>query len=115
MWTLEERIAHIERDLLPGLLEYPAIGWTAETEELIEMIRPAIVEAGREDLLAKVEHVEEWLERAKAEEAVHGKDCLFDIDHPQVQQSIARLTAAGREMRLEPGARRPFFTQTKIA
>lgn len=109
MWTLEERIAHIERDLLPGLLEYPAIGWTAETEELIEMIRPAIVEAGREDLLAKVEHVEEWLERAKAEEAVHGKDCLFDIDHPSIQESIARITAGGWKMVLPAGSRRPYF------
>jgi len=113
--TLEERIIHIERDLLPGLLDYEEIGWTAETEELLEMIEPAIIEAKREDLLDKVRKIEEWLGNAKTEEAVRGKDCLFNVDHPLVQQSIARLTASGRTMRLYPGSPRPFFVKAKVA
>lgn len=109
MDTLDERIAEIELDLLPGLLEYPAIGWTDATEKLIGMIRPTVVEAGRDDLLDKVRNVEEWLEKAKAEEAVRGKDCLFDIDHPSIQESIARIAAGGWKMTLPAGSRRPYF------
>ena len=109
MDTLEERIAEIETDLLPGLLEYPEIGWTDATEKLIGMIRPTIVEAGRVDLLDQVKKVEEWLEKAMAEEALHGKDCLFNIDHPSVQESIARIVKGGWKMTLPAGSRRPCF------
>jgi hypothetical protein len=109
MDTLEERIAEIETDLLPGLLEYPQIGWTDATEKLINMIRPTIIEAGRSDLLEKVQKVEEWLVKARAEEAVHGKDCLFNIDHPSIQESISRITAGGWKMTLPAGSRRPYF------
>lgn len=109
MDTLEERIAEIETDLLPGLLEYPEIGWTDATEKMIGMIRPTIIEAGRDDLLDQIRMVEKWLENAKAEEAVHGKDCLFNIDHPSVQESIARITKGGWNMTLPAGSRRPYF------
>lgn len=59
MMTLEERIAEIETDLLPGLLEYPEIGWTDATEKMIGMIQPTIIEAGRDDLLDQIRKVEE--------------------------------------------------------
>lgn len=109
MQTLDERLAKIERELLPDLLEYPGIGWTSETEELIETIRPVIIEAGREDLLAQVEEVEEWLGTAKSQEAVHGKDYLFHTDHPLIQDAIAFLTEGTWEMKLSPESRRPIF------
>ena len=38
--TLEEQIAEIEMDMLPALIEYPEIGWTDATEDLINMIQP---------------------------------------------------------------------------
>ena len=107
--TLEDRIHLIETDLLPALLEYPNIGWTDATEKLIAIIRPTLIEAGRDDLLERIRPIDEWLENAKAEEGVYGKDCLFDIEHPRIQKSIARITSGGWKMTLPAGRKRPVF------
>jgi len=84
-----EDIEVLETIVVPALKRHAEIGWTRPVEGMLAAQTPIALASGREDIIEAFAEAERWLAETKEMEALHGRNCRLNVNHPAYVEAQA--------------------------